>query len=134
MSKKKFCFISWAQNYAFTLGAFREYSGLITRVLQTLSLKTTDLSKLPFSEQFGGIAGVRVQIGTEPSSSLPHPQKSDPLSIQYPNFKHLFYIKEKHLQKTGYVSTQNQFYVKRKGAVSMNEMLGDPSNFFTYST
>lgn len=79
--------------------AFREYSGLITRVLQTLSLKTIDLSKPPVSEQFGWIAGVRVQIGTEPCSSLPHPQENDLLLIQYPNFKHVFYTKVKHLKK-----------------------------------
>jgi len=43
----------------FTSGEFREYSGLITRLLRTLSLKTTDVSKLPSSEEFGRIAGIR---------------------------------------------------------------------------
>ena len=75
--KTKFYLISWVQNYAFTLGEFRKYSGLITGVLQTLSVKITDLSKLPGSGQFGRIAGVRVQMGIELHSSLPHPQESD---------------------------------------------------------
>jgi hypothetical protein len=44
---KKFYLISWVQNYAFTLGKLRKYSGLITGVLETLSVKITDLSKLP---------------------------------------------------------------------------------------
>jgi len=106
---KKFYFISWAQNYAFTLGASRENSGLITRVLQTLSLKTTDLSKLPGSEKFGQTAVVRVQIGTQRCSSLPHPQESDLLLMQYPNCKHVFYIKEKHLRKNRLHIYANQF-------------------------
>jgi hypothetical protein len=97
-------------------------------------LKTTDLSRLAGSEQFGRIAGVRVQIGAELCSSLTHPQESDLLLTQYPNFKHVFFIKEKHLQKNMIYIYASQFQVTRKSAVSMNEMLGDPSNFFTYST